>query len=347
MTDGRNIDRALGTLSGEAGGILSRHPEKAASLGASTLSRIATPPEASTTYYEQPILKAPVWKAYIPAYLFVGGVAGGCMVFGAAAQLVGGKRLRPLVTPARWIASGAIVTSAVLLIADLGRPMRFLNMLRVFRPTSPMNVGTWILTGAGAAATASAALPILGAPRLGNVAGLVSAPFGLGLASYTSVLLANTAVPTWQYGNITLPPLFVASAAASAASALDVVPQMKKQRYAARAVDAFGTAAKIAELLAGVAYERALARKGSSVVTHVRQGRSGALFRTSQALTLGSLAASWLGARRLAGVLGLSGAAALRFAVTEAGRSSAVDPRATFEPQREAPLTLPKLSDGL
>lgn len=328
--DGRNIDGALGVLEGEAATIVSRHPDEAASLGEETLAKIATPLGASTTYYEQPILKAPVWKAYVPTYFFVGGVAGGCLAFGAAAQGVGGG-LRSIVGPARWIGAAGIASSAALLVADLGRPSRFINMLRVFRPTSPMNVGTWLLTATGAAAGAAAVLPLVGARRLADAAGLVAGVLGLAVSTYTGVLVSATAVPAWQYGGRTLPPVFAASAAASAAAALDLVPGAKR---ASRALEAFGLVGKVAELATGLAYERSLAKKGDVVVRHLRSGRAGALFRASQALTLASIGASLAKLRRVSGLLGLGGALALRFAIMNAGRSSTRDPRATFEPQR-------------
>lgn len=345
MTDGRNIDRRLGVLEGEAAGIASRHPEKARSIGDATLARVSRPdiaPDVSPTYHEQPVLKAPVWKAFIPTYFFVGGLTGGASVLAAAAQAFGGRPLRPLVTPARWLAAGGTVVSAALLIADLGRPTRFLNMMRVFRPTSPMNVGTWILSGAGATMTAAAALPILGMKRLGDVAGIAAAPFGLGLASYTGVLVAYSAVPVWSHASTTLPPLFVSSAAASAAAALDVVPGLPPSARAA--VRVLGNVGRLAELVCGHAYERDVEARGEVVAKPLREGISGTLFTASKALTGASLAlsiASALVTRRSAsplrvasGVLGMAGALALRFAVMEAGRASARDPRATFEPQR-------------
>ncbi|MBV9947925.1 MAG: hypothetical protein JOZ69_13810, partial [Myxococcales bacterium] len=146
------------------------------------------------------------------------------------------------------------------------------------------------------------------------------------------VLLANTAVPAWQHGARTLPPLFVASSAASAASALDLFPSLG--RPAVRALRVFGTAGKAVELLAGAAYERALSRVGTSVVRHIRSGRAGTLFRLSEVLTAASMVGALSGKRRLSGLLGLGGALALRLAVTAAGRASALDPRASFEPQR-------------
>lgn len=163
------------------------------------------------------------------------------MALDAAAQLAD-DRSRAIVTPARWIATVGTTTSAALLIADLGRPSRFYEMLRVFRPTSPMNMGTWILSGSGATAGASAVLPLLGATKLADAAGLTAELFGLGLASYTGVLISATAVPAWQHGNRTLPPLFAASATASTGALLDLLG------VESRAVEAFGNVGKIAEL---------------------------------------------------------------------------------------------------
>jgi formate-dependent nitrite reductase membrane component NrfD len=211
------------------------------------------------------------------------------------------------------------------LIADLGRPSRFINMMRVFRPTSPMNMGTWILTGAGALATASFLLPRLGRRRLANAAGLGAGVFGLGLCSYTGVLIANTAVPAWQYAAKELPPLFTTSAAATAAAALDLVPSTAPAMNALRL---FGNAGKVGELICGHRYERALAKRG--IARHVARP----WMTASKALTASSVAASLLGFRRVSGILGLGGALALRFGIMSAGRSSSRDPRATFEPQR-------------
>lgn len=322
--DGRNIDIGLATLRGEASGMVPAFAERAP-------EHITRPRGATTTYYEQPVLKPPVWKAWIPTYFFAGGLAGACAAAAASAQVVGGKRLAPIVKPARWIAAGGVVASAGLLVADLGRPSRFLNMLRVFRPTSPMNVGTWILTAAGMTTAAAAALPLVGARRMANAAGIAAGVIGLPLATYTAVLVSNTAVPAWQGGRRSLPPLFAASAAASAGSALDVVGGLGR---ASRAVTALGVAGKVAELALGKVYEHELARRGEVVARHVTSGKAKRLFRLSKALTGSSAALSLAGARRASGLLGLAGALTLRFAIMEAGRSSASDPRATFEPQR-------------
>src|SRR5438270_5344811 len=110
-------------------------------------------------YYGLPFLKEPVWTWEVPSYFFVGGAAGAAAVLGAAAQITGADR--DLVSDARWIAAAGSALSAPLLIGDLGRPGRFLNMLRVFKLQSPMSVGAWTLTAFGTfAAPASFAEPM-------------------------------------------------------------------------------------------------------------------------------------------------------------------------------------------
>jgi Polysulphide reductase, NrfD len=147
----------------------------------------------SDSYYGQPILNAPVWRADIPAYLFLGGLAGASSVLAAGAQAT---RRPVLARRAKLGALGAILLSLGALIHDLGRPSRFLNMLRVFKPSSPMSVGTWILTayapaaGIAAASDATGLLPTLGAGATGGAALL-----GPAVASYTAALIADTAVP--------------------------------------------------------------------------------------------------------------------------------------------------------
>src|SRR5438132_7597521 len=194
------------------------------------------------TYYGVPLLKEHVWKAAVPAYFYVGGVAGASAALGAAATWSGSPLLGGLVRKTRLIAAGGAAVSAALLIEDLGRPSRFLNMLRVFRPTSPMSVGSWVLAAFGGLASVSALLrtqhngPLA---AIGDAAGLGAGAFGLPLAGYTAVLLANTAVPLWRASAATLPPLFVASAVTSAASALELC---EVNPFEARVVRRFGVA---------------------------------------------------------------------------------------------------------
>jgi formate-dependent nitrite reductase membrane component NrfD len=338
--DGRNIDPETGALLGEGAQMSVRRPGAAQPAARGAAETAPAPAAESTTYYGLPAIKRPVWKWYIPAYLYVGGLAGASAALAAACELTGDRRLRTTAGRARWVAAGGAAVSAGLLIADLGRPSRFLNMLRVFRPTSPMNMGTWILSGFGAASGAAALLaPRPGAAAmLGRAAGVGAGVLGLPLTSYTGVLLANTTVPIWRGARRTLPWLFAASAACSAASLLQLLGAPNKP--AARVVRRLGVLGKAAELVAAEAVTRELARRGPGPVAQpLRRGRAGLLWRAAKVMTAVSLALDILpgegrGRARAAGVLGTLGTLALRFAVVEGGRRSADDPRATFEPQR-------------
>src|SRR5262249_35067022 len=133
---------------------------------------------AAVTYYDRPVLKQPVWIWTVPVYFYVGGVAGSALVLGSAAQLAKRQGLRGLVLASRWIGVIGTAAGSMLLVADLGRPERFLNMLRVFNPKSPLSIGSWILAGAGTATGLSLVLP----GRFGDAAGLVAGGLGIPLA---------------------------------------------------------------------------------------------------------------------------------------------------------------------
>ena len=332
--DGRHIDPALGALAGEAAGQAA--PRRAA---AGAPAPAAAPPAEgeSPTYYDRPVIKAPVWKATIAAYFFVGGATGACATLGAAAQVAGGPRLRGLVRRCRWLAAGGTVLSSVLLIDDLGRPGRFLNMLRVVRPSSPMSVGSWVLGLTGAAAAPAAVLARSGGAlgRLGDAAGLAAGVGGVPLSGYTAVLLNNTVVPAWEQPRRALAPFFVASGATAASSLLDLLPLDPVED---RVVRRFGLPARAADLAAGRAVEREAGARVARVARPYRQGVSGVLWRAATGLTAASLGLSLLPrsrrTRALAGLCGAAGSLAARYAVFHAGRASAADPRATFELQR-------------
>src|SRR5439155_7602355 len=191
------------------------------------LRRNAQPMTPQRGYYGLPLLKEPVWTWEVPAYFFVGGTAGAAAVVGAAAQLTGTDRR--LVSDARWIAAAGAALSAPLLVGDLGRPERFLNMLRVFKVQSPMSVGAWTLAAFGTFAAASAfakamrrrtKLPVT---LVGDAAAMLSAATGVGMATYTGVLLRPTAIPVWSKHVSLLPLHFGASATASAVSILQLL----------------------------------------------------------------------------------------------------------------------------
>jgi hypothetical protein len=213
-------------------------------------------------------------------------------------------------------------------------------MLRVFRPTSPMNMGTWILSAFGGATGISALPHLLPADplrrRISDWGALAGGLMGLPLCTYTGVLVANTAVPIWQQARRSLPVLFAASGTAGAASLLELWPPGGEGD---RIVRRYALVGKALELALGKVMEREVSTV-PRVGRPLRHGASGALWRASKAFTLAGLLATALstrrstGLRRAAGVLGTLGSLTLRFAIMQAGRASARDPHATFDLQR-------------
>ena len=189
--------------------------------------RKMVPDATFTSYYGRPVVKASPWTADIPAYLFLGGLAGGSSLLAAGADRTGRPALR---RTGRIGALVAITGSFAALVHDLGRPERFVNMLRVAKPTSPMSMGTWFLTAYGPAAGLAGAGELSGlAPArwrdtpavrslraLARPAGMAAALVAPAVASYTAVLLSDTATPTWHAGRGEMPFVFVGSAAAAA-----------------------------------------------------------------------------------------------------------------------------------
>ncbi|HEX2051724.1 MAG TPA: NrfD/PsrC family molybdoenzyme membrane anchor subunit [Actinomycetota bacterium] len=335
--DGRNVDARTGELSGEAAP--QRAPEARDTGGAAPHDVFEGTPSRrgdAPTYYDRPVLKEPVWIWAVPVYFFLGGAAGGASVLGAAAQVLGRGRLDGLVARCRVLAAVGTAAGSALLVYDLGRRDRFLNMLRVFRPTSAISVGSWILAASGGASGAAA---VLGARRtrwlVPDAAGLAAGALGGPLATYTGVLLADTSVPLWREGRRTLPVLFAASGLAGATSLLSLADLDEDSE---RVVHRLDLAASAAELALAVALEREVGRV-ESVGKPLKEGVSGALWKASTALGVASMALSLpRGPSRarnaLSALLGAAGGLALRFAVFRAGFASARDASATFDLQR-------------
>lgn len=293
----------------------------------------AHPPEdhAGGSYYGAPIINPPVWAELdIAGYLFAGGLAGASSILAAGADVSGRRRMA---RRCRLCAAGAIGASLAALVHDLGRPARFLNMLRVFKPTSPMSVGVWILVAYTPLAAASTAGDVLGvAPRSTRATGLGAGVLGAGVASYTAALIADTAVPAWHGGYRELPFLFAGSAAAAGAGyALLTAPLAESAP--ARRMAALGAAA---ELVA----EQLMERRLGVVAESLHHGIAGKRLRAAKALTAAGAvgAATSRGGRlgaALSGAALLAGSALTRFGLFAAGMQSARDPRYTVEPQRE------------
>jgi Ni/Fe-hydrogenase subunit HybB-like protein len=292
-------------------------------------------PEAEfSSYYGRPIVKEPTWAALdIAGYLFLGGLAGASSTLAAGAQLSG----RPgLARPLKLGAIGAISLSLLALVHDLGRPARFLNMLRVFKPTSPMSVGVWILSAYAPAAGAAALAELVPLGRLsplGRLGTAGAALLGPAVASYTSVLIANTATPAWHEGHREMPFVFVGSAA-SAAAGLGLLGAPLDESAPARRLAVIGALTEITAV-------RLLERRVGIVAETYHRGRAGTLMRAAEALTLAGLAGavktghrSRLGAA-LSGAALLAASACARFGIFEAGLASSRDPKYTVTPQRE------------
>ena len=294
-------------------------------------------PNASTTYYERPAIKEPVWTWEVPAYFYVGGVAGAAAVIGATLQLLDGEESEALVRRCRDIAAFGGVAGSGLLISDLGRPERFLNMLRVFKPSSPLNVGSWILALASSMSVAAALSSRMSglAKRLGDLAGVGAGLVGLPLSGYTAVLVSDTVVPIWRETRKSLPVLFVASSTGAACSLLEAGAFTQAELKPVRRL---GTIAQVAELVAAKAVEKEAGRV-ERVARPYSEGVSGTLWKASTSLTVASLVLDTITGKRKSGrvaaaLLGTMGSGCLRVAVWQAGRVSARDPRATFELQR-------------
>jgi formate-dependent nitrite reductase membrane component NrfD len=287
------------------------------------------PPAKFTSYYGRPVLKASPWTADIPAYFFLGGLAGGSSLLAAGADLTDRPVTRRV---SRLAALAGIAGSLYALVHDLGRPSRFLNMLRVAKVTSPMSVGTWVLSAygpfAGLAAMAEF-VPFL--KRFGRPAGLAAAVTAPVVASYTAVLLADTATPAWHEAYRELPFVFVGSAAAASGGVAMAVAPLSESGPARR----FALGGALLELAASHRMESSMGLAAEAL----HDGRAGELIKASRALTVGG-ATLGLAARRsrtcavLSGAMLFAGSAATRFGIFEAGQASARDPRFTVVPQR-------------
>ncbi|OEU86352.1 polysulfide reductase [Streptomyces abyssalis] len=294
--------------------------------------RTVVPEAEFTSYYGRPVLNQPAWQPLnIAGYFFLGGLAGAGSVLAAGAELTG----RPVMARALKTSSAlAVAGSAAALIHDLGRPGRFVNMLRVFKPTSPMSVGSWVLAVYGPVSGAAALCALGGRlPRVGRAATAGAALIGPAVAAYTAVLAADTAVPGWHDGYRELPFVFVGSAA-TAASGMALAMSPTAENGPARSVALAGTALENAAM-------KAMERRLGLVAEVYRSGPGGRWMRAAEALSAAGAAGAALLAGRSRVAAGASGLALLaasactRLGVFHAGMESSKDPNYTVIPQRE------------
>ncbi|MGM1065540.1 NrfD/PsrC family molybdoenzyme membrane anchor subunit [Saccharothrix sp. Mg75] len=297
------------------------------------------------SYHGRQVLQTPAWEWPVPAYLFAGGVSAGSTLLAVGADLTGRAALRRAGRLGALVSLGA---GMVFLVADLGRPERFLHMLRVAKPTSPMSVGTWALVAYGPGVAAAAAAEVLPGrwwwsrllKRAARPAAVSSAVVAPAIASYTAVLLSQTAVPAWNEAHPHLPFVFTGSAAA-ASGGLGMVFAPVAEAGPARA---FAVLGGVGELVASRVLERRLGLVREAYAT----GRAHRLRRWSEVLTAGGVLGAALGGRGgalggrggravavLSGLALLAGSALQRFGVFEAGVASTRDPKYVVVPQRE------------
>lgn len=321
------------------------------------------PGDAATTYYNRPMIKPPHWKWFIPFYFFIGGVAAGASFFGALAALFGGPRHRATVRHARYLSLALALICPVLLILDLGRPARFHHMLRVFKVSSPLSVGTWILALFGVTSGVLAARQaaednfvlkresLLG--RLARLApnkplAVLHGLLGLGLGGYTGTLLASTAVPLWAAAGVLLGPLFLAASVTSGAAALIVMGLLSgKQSRSARAdLEVVATVGALTQFGLAAAHDLLVPEQ---INRPLRHGLWGRVFRYGAVgggliAPMGLRVCAWFSGPRLERALSfasaictLLGALGERFSLVEAGKLSAKDPLAYQELTRGTP----------
>lgn len=296
-----------------------------------------------SSYYGHNVVKPPPWGHEVAAYLFLGGLAGGSGLVALGGQLTGRDLLR---RNARLGALVAVAIGGAALVKDLGRPDRFYNMLRTVKLTSPMSIGSWILTAysGGLSVAVAAEVDRLAGQRLPlgparSLLGLVEGPAGWAvaafappLAAYTAVLLSDTANPTWNAAHRDLPLVFVSSASL-AAGGLAMVTTPVSETGPARIFAVLGVVGDLA------AMKYMESRMDPVAAEPLHHGHPGKLLRWSERLAVaGGIGALFFGGNRVAaavsGVALMTASAFTRFGIFEAGIESAKDPRYTVEPQR-------------
>jgi hypothetical protein len=300
--------------------------------------RRSEPPEV----VQGPVMKAPVWTWEVPLYFWFGGMAAGATFVAAGCDLAGDRRSARI---ARGVALVSLVPSPPLLIMDLGRPERFYNMLRIFKPRSPMSMGSWCLSVFGGLSFVSVAADVLGYRRTARAVGAVNVPVGMYLGSYTGVLLAATAVPVWARSRRFLGPIFISTATLTGASVTRLVltvagagPEDPTRVALARIEDG----AMATELILSAVNEHQLGWLASGL----HDGQGAEWFTRARWLGRAGLAARVAAKRvtpaeHVASVCFAGAALCYRFAWVRSGVSSAEDDVAVARASRErAPVEL-------
>lgn len=303
----------------------------------------ATVPEPEfQSYYGRHIVNPPPWEEGVPLYIWLGGMAAGSALMAAGGHMTGRETLK---SRNRWASLGILGVGAVALVTDLGRPERFLNMMRTVKLTSPMSVGSWILTGFGTFAGAAVGVEALklvwtptGAAKTAltiadPVISFGAAFFAPPLAAYTGVLLGDTAVPLWHEAYHELPFIFVSSGTAAGAGVAQIITPAS-ENGPVRALAALGATA---DLVADWQMGR---RLGEHMGKPLHEGHAGRLHRAARLLTAGGALGSlllgrWRAGAAVSGAALIAGSFCTRFSIFDAGMESARNPEYIVVPQRE------------
>lgn len=297
-------------------------------------------PGEEPTYYDIPMLKAPLWGWEIASYFYFAGISAGTYLLTRIARRQGGRDVDMLVRLGNYISLATLIPCPPLLIHDLGDPKRFHHMLRIWKPSSPMNLGTWTLMAYSGILSADLAQQFLmksdkqnhnsAFALLRDAAGI---PVSLILMSYTGVLLSCTANPLWCR-NKWLSPLFVASAISTGAEALSLTLDLASKedhRETQTALQRIDTAAHVVEGVALSNFMREAGEKAACLET----GKQAKFHRFAKVAIIAAECLKLVPlpkrarkpARIAASILGLAGAFAMRWGVIHGGHSAANDPR--------------------
>ena len=306
----------------------------------------------ASNYYDIPLVNKAHWSWEIVLYFFFGGLAGGSFLVSTIASLLGSEEDEPIIRVGRYLSFVSILISPVLLVKDLGRPERFLHMLRVLKLRSVMSIGTWAISIFGLCcgfvtahqaakdglfnwfplmAKLLKALPVKTLEVVGSL-------FGMVVASYTGVLLAATAVPVWARARNILGPLFFTSGLSTALAAISFILSLgRNNKNTQDRLERAELIAETTELGLISALPPTLGPLGKPLFT----GRNGILFLggTTVAGNVAPLLLRlvWKVMRKstprevniVASLLVLIGGLILRYVWIDAGRKSADDPDAT------------------
>jgi formate-dependent nitrite reductase membrane component NrfD len=284
------------------------------------------------------LVQSPHWPFLIDVYFFLGGLAGGAFVIATMALLVNAARYRDVARVGYYLAFVALLPCPIILIADLGVPSRFLNMMMRFNVLSPMSMGAWALAGFGACAFLAALFTLLEDTRrsrdltgVKKIVGVVGGFFGFFLAAYPGVLLGATAQPFWTNSHA-LGALFLAVGASSGAAAMALLLLLGGRRSTdgMAALRFTLVLALLVQLLSVVVFvvsvQASGSMKASAALALLMSGPLSVLFWSAiivgsvVPLLMGFMGRSSLGLTAVASILVLAGGFLVKYVIMAAGQ---------------------------